>query len=91
MYDQFKYMMMKYAPQVFEDNLTTHFTASFLAGACATTMTQPLDVIKTRMMNAPPGVYRGIGHCASTVISELGPLGFFKGSKTIQSMGSLNN
>ncbi|XP_015795827.1 mitochondrial dicarboxylate carrier [Tetranychus urticae] len=79
MYDQFKYMMMKYAPNVFEDNLNTHFSASFLAGACATTMTQPLDVIKTRMMNAPPGVYRGIAHCAGTVFKECGPLGFFKG------------
>ncbi len=36
----------------FEDNLTTHFTASFLAGFVATTICSPVDVIKTRLMSA---------------------------------------
>ncbi len=34
------------------DNLTTHFTASFLAGMTAATVTSPIDVIKTRVMSA---------------------------------------
>jgi dicarboxylate transporter 10 len=34
------------------DNLTTHFTASFLAGFVATTICSPVDVIKTRVMSA---------------------------------------
>ena len=31
------------------------FNISFCQGAIATTMTQPLDVLKTRSMNAKPG------------------------------------
>lgn len=34
------------------DNLTTHFTASFLAGFVATTICSPVDVIKTRIMSS---------------------------------------
>ena len=35
-----------------EDNLYTHFTASFMAGFVATTVCSPVDVIKTRIMSA---------------------------------------
>ncbi|KAK5110217.1 hypothetical protein LTR62_006213 [Meristemomyces frigidus] len=34
------------------DNLTTHFSASFMAGFVATTVCSPVDVIKTRVMSA---------------------------------------
>lgn len=57
----------------------THFTASLLAGATATTLTQPLDVMKTRMMNAAPGEYKSIGDCAAQIFKSNGPLGFYKG------------
>lgn len=79
MYDQFKYLLLTYLPDIFEDNMITHFTASTAAGATATTMTQPLDVMKTRMMNAAPGVYKSIGNCASVIYQEHGAMGFFKG------------
>ncbi|TQB72241.1 Mitochondrial dicarboxylate transporter [Monascus purpureus] len=36
-----------------KDNLSTHFTSSFLAGFVATTVCSPVDVIKTRVMSAP--------------------------------------
>ena len=36
------------------------------------------DVLKTRMMNAPPGTYKGIMDCARD-IGKVGPAGFFKG------------
>ncbi|GFY55444.1 mitochondrial dicarboxylate carrier [Trichonephila inaurata madagascariensis] len=75
-YDQIKQVLLQTA--YFSDNLVTHFTASTMAGAVATTMTQPLDVLKTRMMNAKPGEYKSLGHCI-TVTAKLGPLGFFKG------------
>lgn len=35
-----------------EDNLTTHFTASIMAGFVATTVCSPVDVIKTRIMSS---------------------------------------
>lgn len=34
------------------DNLTTHFSASLMAGFVATTVCSPVDVIKTRIMSA---------------------------------------
>lgn len=79
MYDQYKYLLLVRTNGMFKDGLVTHFTASLLAGASATTITQPLDVMKTRMMNAKPGEYRGIGHCAGVIFKEKGSLGFFKG------------
>jgi len=56
----------------------THVTASLAAGAIATTMTQPLDVIKTRAMNAKPGEFKNMMHLI-TYTARLGPMGFFKG------------
>lgn len=79
MYDQYKLLLLTYIPSIFEDNLLTHFTSSFFAGATATTLTQPLDVMKTRMMNAKPGEYKSVGHCASTIYKSSGLFGFFKG------------
>ena len=49
-YDGFKRTLLEHAGM--EDNLTTHFTASFLAGFVATTVCSPVDVIKTRVMSA---------------------------------------
>ncbi|KAL1454696.1 hypothetical protein MTO96_043712 [Rhipicephalus appendiculatus] len=62
----------------FSDNLTTHFSSSLMAAGIATTLTQPLDVMKTRMMNAKPGEYRSILHCALET-KKLGVMAFFKG------------
>ena len=43
----------------------------------ATTATQPVDVLKTRIMNAKRGEYRSIWHCLAFT-ARTGPLGFFK-------------
>lgn len=75
-YDQIKGLLL--GTGYFQDNLVTHFSASFLAGGIATFITMPLDVMKTRMMNAPPGTYSSIMACAKD-IALTGPLGFFKG------------
>ena len=79
MYDEIKYSMLHYLPNIFKDNTLTHFTASLIAGGTATTITQPLDVIKTRMMSAPSGTYKSIAHCAKDVFRHHCSLGFFKG------------
>lgn len=76
-YDQTKYLLIHYTSH-FQDNLVTHFTASLIAGAIATTLTQPLDVLKTRAMNAKPGEYRNLWHII-TYTGRMGPQGFFKG------------
>ncbi|KAI4149970.1 MAG: hypothetical protein LQ341_001207 [Variospora aurantia] len=49
-YDGFKRLILTHTP--LEDNLATHFSASFLAGFVATTICSPVDVIKTRVMSA---------------------------------------
>ncbi|KAK7863268.1 hypothetical protein R5R35_001475 [Gryllus longicercus] len=74
-YDQVKQFLLSIGML---DNLTTHFLSSLTAGAVATTLTQPLDVLKTRAMNAKPGEFRGLWHL-TTYTAKLGPLGFFKG------------
>nr|CAD2137335.1 unnamed protein product [Meloidogyne enterolobii] len=38
-----------------------------------------MDVLKTRLMNAPPGQFKGLLDCF-LYTAKLGPLGFFKGS-----------
>lgn len=75
-YDQIKNILLD--TPYFNDNLTCHFTSSLAAGAIATTMTQPVDVIKTRAMNASPGEFRNLWHII-TYTARTGPLGFFKG------------
>jgi len=49
-YDAFKRLILIETP--LGDGITTHFTASFLAGFVATTICSPVDVIKTRVMSA---------------------------------------
>jgi dicarboxylate transporter 10 len=62
----------------FRDNTTTHFTSSFMAAVVATALTQPADVMKTRLQNAPPGTFSSLMHCF-WYTAKTGPLGFFKG------------
>jgi solute carrier family 25 (mitochondrial dicarboxylate transporter), member 10 len=49
-YDGLKQLLIRNT--LLEDNLTTHFIASFLAGFVATTICSPVDVIKTRVMSS---------------------------------------
>lgn len=49
-YDTFKRVILAHTS--LDDNLTTHFTASFCAGFVATTICSPVDVFKTRIMSA---------------------------------------
>ncbi|XP_009694946.1 PREDICTED: mitochondrial dicarboxylate carrier [Cariama cristata] len=74
-YDQAKQLVL--TTGLLSDNIFTHFLASFIAGGCATFLCQPLDVLKTRLMNSQ-GEYRGVTHCAVET-AKLGPLAFYKG------------
>ncbi|XP_025027617.1 mitochondrial dicarboxylate carrier [Python bivittatus] len=74
-YDQAKQLVL--GTGLLADNIFTHFLASFIAGGCATFLCQPLDVLKTRLMNSQ-GEYRGVLHCAVET-AKLGPLAFYKG------------
>ncbi|XP_037666650.1 mitochondrial dicarboxylate carrier isoform X3 [Choloepus didactylus] len=73
-YDQAKQLVL--STGYLSDNILAHLIASFIAGGCATFLCQPLDVLKTRLMNAK-GEYRGVVHCAVET-AKLGPLAFYK-------------
>ncbi|XP_076288709.1 dicarboxylate carrier 1 isoform X6 [Lasioglossum baleicum] len=75
-YDQIKIMMLQSG--YFVDNPLTHVLSSVFAGAIATTLTQPLDVLKTRAMNAKPGEFKNLADLFFYTAKH-GPLAFFKG------------
>jgi dicarboxylate transporter 10 len=76
-YDYFKAELLKTGK--FQDNLACHFTASFMAGTIATTVTSPADVLKSRIMNASgPGSSSTIGAIRMAMKNE-GPMFMFKG------------
>lgn len=81
-YDEFKEMILRKG--LMKDGLGTHATASFAAGLVAAVATNPVDVIKTRVMNmkvepgAPPP-YSGAVDCALKTIRAEGPMALYKG------------
>ncbi|KAL8531486.1 hypothetical protein ACS0TY_008179 [Phlomoides rotata] len=81
-YDQFKETILE--KKLMKDGLGTHVTASFAAGFVASVMSNPVDVIKTRVMNmkVEPGVpppYTGAIDCAMKTIKAEGPMALYKG------------
>ncbi|XP_002530695.2 mitochondrial uncoupling protein 5 [Ricinus communis] len=81
-YDQFKEMILEKGWM--RDGLGTHVTASFAAGFVAAVASNPVDVIKTRVMNmkvepgkAPP--YSGALDCALKTVKAEGPMALYKG------------
>ncbi|KAK4242112.1 mitochondrial carrier domain-containing protein [Achaetomium macrosporum] len=75
-YDVFKRSLLRLTPM--QDNLATHFSASFLAGVVAATVTSPIDVIKTRVMSATGGNHGVVGVLREVYAKE-GTRWMFKG------------
>lgn len=61
------------------DNLPCHFVSAFGAGFCATVVASPVDVVKTRYMNSPPGQYQNPLDCMLKTVTQEGPTAFYKG------------
>lgn len=81
-YDQFKEMIL--GKGLMKDGLGTHVTASFAAGFVAAVVSNPVDVIKTRVMNmkveaggVPP--YSGPLDCVLKTVKAEGPMALYKG------------
>ncbi|XP_061536375.1 mitochondrial brown fat uncoupling protein 1 isoform X2 [Phycodurus eques] len=64
---------------LWKDNLPCHFVSAFGAGFVTTVIASPVDVVKTRYMNSPPGQYRSAINCAWTMLTKEGPTAFYKG------------
>ncbi|XP_042507249.1 mitochondrial uncoupling protein 5-like [Macadamia integrifolia] len=81
-YDQVKETII--GNDVMKDGLGTHVTSSFAAGFVAAVASNPVDVIKTRVMNMkveggaePP--YAGAMDCALKTVRAEGPMALYKG------------
>lgn len=74
-YDAFKSVCLEKFKM--KDNLSTHFVSSLAAGFVATTVCSPVDVIKTRIMNAPGR--RSIAETLKIATQREGWLWMFRG------------
>ncbi|KAM9078865.1 putative mitochondrial transporter UCP3 isoform X2 [Balaenoptera ricei] len=76
-YDVIKEKLLDY--HLLTDNFPCHFISAFGAGFCATVVASPVDVVKTRYMNSPPGHYRSPFDCMLKMVTQEGPTAFYKG------------
>ncbi|KAE8722366.1 Mitochondrial uncoupling protein 6 [Hibiscus syriacus] len=81
-YDQIKETILENG--LMKDGLGTHVAASFSAGFVASVASNPVDVIKTRVMNmkVEPGQkppYAGALDCAIKTVKAEGPMALYKG------------
>uniref|UniRef100_A0A452R4P2 Mitochondrial brown fat uncoupling protein 1 n=1 Tax=Ursus americanus TaxID=9643 RepID=A0A452R4P2_URSAM len=76
-YDLMKAALVK--NKLLADDLPCHFVSALSAGFCTTVLSSPVDVVKTRFVNSPPGQYTSVPNCAMTMLTKEGPLAFFKG------------
>ncbi|XP_073149294.1 mitochondrial uncoupling protein 5-like [Henckelia pumila] len=82
-YDQIKEMILE--KNLMKDGLGTHVTASFAAGFVASVVSNPVDVIKTRVMNmkveagAAAAPYSGAIDCAMKTVRAEGAMALYKG------------
>ncbi|KAL3996604.1 mannosyl-oligosaccharide alpha-1,3-glucosidase [Sarotherodon galilaeus] len=76
-YDLIKEAILRH--KLLSDNLPCHFVSAFGAGFVTTVIASPVDVVKTRYMNSPPGQYKSAINCAWTMLTKEGPTAFYKG------------
>ncbi|XP_018517093.1 mitochondrial uncoupling protein 3 [Lates calcarifer] len=76
-YDLIKETILNH--NLMSDNLPCHFVSAFGAGFVTTVIASPVDVVKTRYMNSPPGQYKSAINCAWTMLTKEGPTAFYKG------------
>jgi len=83
-YDIFKsYLTQKYG---FRDDIAAHLIGSTITGVFATFGTQPIDVVKSRIMDQPVDakgrgkLYRSSWHCAKATVQKEGWQALWKGT-----------
>lgn len=71
------YFIVLELPQ-FSNSPTTHFGCGIVAGILSSVVTQPADVIKTKMQ-LYPNDFKSVKSCFYFVYYKYGVLGYFKG------------
>ena len=61
------------------DGIPCHVFCAGWAGLCATIVGSPMDVMKTRIMQAPKGMYSGFLDAFLSTLRKEGPKSFYKG------------
>ncbi|XP_074072962.1 putative mitochondrial transporter UCP3 [Macrotis lagotis] len=88
-YDMIKEALIDH--NLMTDNFPCHFVSAFVAGFCATVVASPVDVVKTRYINAPPGRYSSTMNCMLKTLTQEGPTAFYKGfTPSFLRLGSWN-
>ncbi|KAI0060816.1 mitochondrial carrier [Artomyces pyxidatus] len=76
-YDQIKQSLKQRG--VMEEGLPLHFTASMFAGFICSVTSNPVDVVKVRVMNDKERQFKGVSDCVKTIMRNEGPMAFYKG------------
>ncbi|KAA1471335.1 mitochondrial carrier [Dentipellis sp. KUC8613] len=61
------------------EGLGVHVAASMVAGFVCSVVSNPVDVVKVRVMNDKDGVYKGVVDCVRRMVLEEGVGSFYKG------------
>lgn len=84
-YDEFKGAFIRAPWWPWGDAFATHFAASMVAGFLSTCASNPIDVVKSRLMNQPtdaagrPTLYSSPLHCVRATVAAEGLSGLYAG------------
>ncbi|KAM5543268.1 hypothetical protein V8D89_003142 [Ganoderma adspersum] len=76
-YDQIKQTLKKRG--IMQEGVSLHFVASTFAGFFCSVTSNPVDVVKVRLMNDKNHQFKGAFDCVRQITVKEGPFGFFKG------------
>jgi len=76
-YDQLKQSLKRRG--VMQEGLALHFTASMFAGFICSVTSNPVDVVKVRVMNDKERKFNSVLDCVRTMLRQEGPMAFYKG------------
>ncbi|KAF8717735.1 Mitochondrial carrier, partial [Rhizoctonia solani] len=62
-----------------DEGIPLHLTSSLFAGLVCSIASNPVDVIKVRLMNDHERMYRGVTDCVVKTLRKEGPLAYYKG------------